>query len=285
MLANRNNNKRAFLSIEVYEILDEAAGNQCSIQELLDTFEMEEDKSYLFSILEKLLDAEMIQQEAKTNTNIKYETASLILTNRCNLSCIHCCQDAGGDKNTDELGTEEWLCIIDKIKKLKIQTITVTGGEVLLRKDMEQISRYLRKGYEGHLVLITNGTLINAENAKYLAELYDHISISMDGCNEELTNFIRGKGVYEKVLGAINILHDEGYKNISLSAILPNSLEVEKEFEGMCEKLEVKPEVRCLSKKGRGGKNYALIQRKFEEYVKKKNIRSMYLKKAKLRPT
>lgn len=126
MLANRNNNKRAFLSIEAYEILDEAAGNQCSIQELLDTFEMEEDKSYLFSILEKLLDAEMIQQEAKTNTNIKYETASLILTNRCNLSCIHCCQDAGGDKNTDELGTEEWLCIIDKIKKLKIQTITVT---------------------------------------------------------------------------------------------------------------------------------------------------------------
>ena len=105
-------------------------------------------------------------------------------------------------------------------------------------------------------------------------------------CHLKMTNCFSVDGLpYEKVLGAINILHDEGYKNISLSAILPNSLEVEKEFEGMCEKLEVKPEVRCLSKKGRGGKNYALIQRKFEEYVKKKNIRSMYLKKAKLRPT
>lgn len=267
LLANRND-KRVFLSSEVYGILDEAIEKGWSVQKLLDIFDTKEDREYLLDVLDKLLGAGIIQQK-EDSEQYEYETASLILTDRCNLTCIHCCQNANAKSNTAELKTEEWLHIIDKIKQMNIESVTVTGGETLIREDMERISRHLRTNYSGHLILITNGTLINSRNVKYLIEVYNHISISMDGCNEELTGFIRGKGVYKKVIEAINLLHGEGYKSISLSAILPNSLDVEKEFEVLCEKLGVKPEIRCISKKGRGGDNYALMQEKFSEYIKR----------------
>lgn len=62
----------------------------------------------------------------------------LLLTNRCNLKCIHCCADAA-DENSEvyrrEMSTQEWTGIIDKIVDIEPGGIVLTGGEPLLRKD------------------------------------------------------------------------------------------------------------------------------------------------------
>lgn len=274
ILANRTNNKWATLSLEVYEILVEAIGSKLSVRGLLDTFEDKEDKQYLLSVLEKLLNSNIVVQDDRSTPVSRYEFVSLVLTNRCNLSCIHCCADANSNIQNAELTTDEWMHVISVIKSMGIKNITITGGEPLIREDIERISKYLRKNFKGNLTLMTNGLLINTENVDYLTDIYDHISISIDGCNKEMTSFIRGEGTYEKVIQTIKFLKDRHFENISLSAILPNSLEVEKEFENLCESLNVKAEIRYFSKRGRGGKNYRILAEEFQNYISKNNYHS-----------
>lgn len=268
LIANRENDKRVILSLEVYGILLEAIEKKKNILRLLEEFELVQDKEYLLSLFEKLYEAEMIVEQNKRNLkNDAYESATLMLTEQCNLSCIHCCQNAQKEKKSNGLSTEEWVSIIEKVIRMGVKTITITGGEALLRKDIKIINQYLRKNFKGEILLLTNGTLINKKNVDSLIQTYDHISISIDGCNEELTRFIRGKGVYEKVLEVINLLHKKEFYNISLSAILPSSIEVEKEFEVLCSELKVSPQIRYLTKMGRAGKNFEIMQEKFKKYI------------------
>ena len=66
------------------------------------------------------------------------------LTRRCNLACAHCYLDAkilrAGD--ADELGTAEVEALLDDVATLGHGTMVVlTGGEPLLRKDLEILIR------------------------------------------------------------------------------------------------------------------------------------------------
>ena len=63
------------------------------------------------------------------------------ITLKCNLKCLHCYASAG-DKNKDELKTEDCLNIIDQLSEIKVPTILFSGGEPLLRHDIYEIAEY-----------------------------------------------------------------------------------------------------------------------------------------------
>ena len=54
------------------------------------------------------------------------------ITDRCNFRCKHCF----ANKNDFELKVQTWKKIFDSICKNKIESITITGGEPLLYKDL-----------------------------------------------------------------------------------------------------------------------------------------------------
>ena len=54
------------------------------------------------------------------------------ITDRCNFRCKHCFEN----KNDLELKPSSWKKIFENICKDKIQSITITGGEPLLYKDL-----------------------------------------------------------------------------------------------------------------------------------------------------
>ncbi len=64
------------------------------------------------------------------------------LTRRCNLRCRHCYLTDYDDN--DELSTREWLKELDEIASLGGVAFTISGGEALLRDDVEEISRARR---------------------------------------------------------------------------------------------------------------------------------------------
>lgn len=67
------------------------------------------------------------------------------LTRRCNLRCAHCYLDAGARDagGPGELSTAEVLAVIERIASLSNETmIVLTGGEPLLRRDLETIARH-----------------------------------------------------------------------------------------------------------------------------------------------
>ena len=64
------------------------------------------------------------------------------LTFACNMRCRHCGSGAGGVRNRrhGELSTERALELCDELAALGNERITLSGGELLLRRDWDQIA-------------------------------------------------------------------------------------------------------------------------------------------------
>jgi MoaA/NifB/PqqE/SkfB family radical SAM enzyme len=122
-------------------------------------------------------------------------------TMRCNLSCIGCY--ANSYTKTDDLEFEIVDRIIEEGKKAGVAFFTILGGEPFIRDDLFYI---YQKHNDAFFHVYTNGTLINDEVAGKLAELGNVMpEVSIEGFEEE-TDERRGKGVYRKVLKAIENL-------------------------------------------------------------------------------
>ncbi|MBC5746030.1 radical SAM protein [Lachnospiraceae bacterium MD308] len=233
----------------------------------------EEDQDIVSKIIEKLKMIGILIEEHQTE-NVKVQEVTLLLTGKCNFSCLHCCQDAEcGGKAQEELTYSEICRIIDKIEKLRIPYILLSGGEPMLRKDFFDIVSYIKKNYSGKLSMITNGSFINQNNLKFIVKNFDSISLSLDGCDKELTLAIRGKDVYDDVLLKADMLKKAGLKYVAISAILPPSREAEEKFDEICKTYNVKGEPRMYSMNGRGGLNAQKIQRIYDAYLEKKGYK------------
>jgi len=103
-------------------------------------------------------------------------------TTRCNLSCIHCGSDCSRDSSTKDMPLEDFLKALDTIEAPPANFIVVlTGGEPLLRKDIEQIGFEIRK--RGVMwSMVTNGMLYdNERHISLLNAGLGALTISLDG--------------------------------------------------------------------------------------------------------
>lgn len=116
----------------------------------------------------------------------------LNVTNRCNFRCAHCAFDSGIAK-MPELSLEEIATILKDTKELGGERFDITGGEPLLREDIEKIISIGKSlGYK--IELVTNGYLLSEEKLKRFKMLgLDGIAISLDGSNARVYNRIRRK--------------------------------------------------------------------------------------------
>ena len=87
----------------------------------------------------------------------------IALTYRCNNSCACCYSRCKPDNSAHELCTSDVKQIIDAFKtRAKLPFFSFTGGEPLLRDDLEELIRYaVSAGLSVNL--ITNGTLATAK--------------------------------------------------------------------------------------------------------------------------
>lgn len=130
------------------------------------------------------------------------------LTRRCNLRCAHCYLDAGtrADGGRDELTTAEVKTALDDIAALSDETMVVlTGGEPLLRLDIEAIARH---GATLGLMMVvgTNGTGLNDARVADLAKAgVSGVGISLDSLDAAHHDGFRGSsGAWDKTMAAID---------------------------------------------------------------------------------
>jgi len=135
------------------------------------------------------------------------------ITERCNLRCRHCYQDPVLIKN--ELDIKDLSKILEKfIKQIKTWRlpkeavrISFTGGEPLVKKGFLKL---LQKCYQNrdkfHYGVLTNGIFLDEKTVADLKKLkVDYVQISLEGM-EKTNDYLRGKGVYEKVIKGIKLL-------------------------------------------------------------------------------
>lgn len=138
--------------------------------------------------------------------------AHLDLTYRCNLRCIHC-YVFGPDKNRAELDTSEMKSILDQLANAGTLYLTLSGGEILVRKDFLEIASYARK-LNFALRLLTNGTLINGETAGRIASLNPQlVGMSIYSANPIIHDRVTGQvGSLQKSLSAAAMLRERNVK-------------------------------------------------------------------------
>lgn len=115
-------------------------------------------------------------------------------TLRCNLNCLHCGSDCKKDASTKDMPVEDFFKALDQLEGVvnpNTTTVVLTGGEALLRKDLEQVGKQLyQRGFPWGIV--TNGQLLTE---KKLQQLLDSgmraLTISLDGF-ENSHNWLRG---------------------------------------------------------------------------------------------
>lgn len=132
-------------------------------------------------------------------------TVHLNLTNYCNLYCIYCYAEERNELGS-KLQLKDYLNLINSVNSItKNAEIVLTGGEPLLAKYALEVAEYAkRKGNQVHL--LSNGTLIDDNNAKQIAEVFSLIKISMDGATPEIHDFHRGEGAFYKTIKGIDLL-------------------------------------------------------------------------------
>lgn len=129
---------------------------------------------------------------------------SLELTNRCNFRCAHCyIPDFDAP---DGLSTERILELLDELASMGTLFLALTGGEPLLRDDWAEIARRARElGF--HVLLLTNGALIDEAAAALMAELRLQVRVSFHAGDPETFDRVTGRpGSFGRVLDRVRLL-------------------------------------------------------------------------------
>ena len=154
------------------------------------------------------------------------------LTRRCNLACAHCYLDAvtRSDGDADEMTTAEVTAVLDDIAALSNETMVVlTGGEPLLRRDIEALARH-GTGLGLMMVVGTNGTALTEARVESLKEAgIAGVGISLDSLDPAWHDGFRGMpGAWERTMAAIDACRKGGLRfQLHFSVMEQNAAELE----------------------------------------------------------
>lgn len=130
---------------------------------------------------------------------------NLEVTKRCNARCDFC--SYWKEKAPAELDN-----YVEVIRKLNPLSVGITGGEPLLRKDLEKIISSLRREF-GHIFisLVTNGSLLTPDRGISLWEAgLDELSVSLDYVDARYDRERKIKGLSANILSVAPALRESG---------------------------------------------------------------------------
>jgi cyclic pyranopterin phosphate synthase len=147
------------------------------------------------------------------------------LTDRCNFRCFYCLPHGEPPIAPKEqmLSFEEIEYVCEIFVSLGIEKLRLTGGEPMLRRDIETIIRKLSR-FKGKglidLALTTNGYFL-PERARSLKEAgLDRVTISVDSLKGDVFKRMTGVDVLEKVLAGIAAAKEAGLDPIKINAVI-----------------------------------------------------------------
>src|SRR5688500_1045439 len=147
------------------------------------------------------------------------------LTDRCNFRCFYCLPHGEPPIAPKEkmLSYEEIDYVCDIFVSLGIEKIRLTGGEPMMRRDIETIIRKLAqlkpRGLQD-LALTTNGYFL-PDRARGLKDAgLDRVTISLDSLKRSVFKEMTGVDVLEKVLAGIAAAKKAGLEPIKINAVI-----------------------------------------------------------------
>ena len=126
----------------------------------------------------------------------------------CNQKCVHCYAAGQELSEEEELSTEEWKKILDKIHEAGIPQVTFTGGEPTMRDDLIELIKYSRWFVSR---LNTNGIKLTEDYCRRLHEAeLDSVQITFYSADADVHNRLVGAERYEETVKGIDNALKEG---------------------------------------------------------------------------
>jgi len=205
----------------------------------------------------------------------------IALTPRCNLKCIYCHHEGEIDPQR-EIPAEMAINAARAAADLGVRSLKFTGGEPLLRQDLESLISQMPQ--ELDISLTTNGIFL-AEQAQDLAEAgLDRLNISLDSLKPGTYRAITGgrKGDLERVLAGIDAAKGAGLEPIKINVVvlkknepqIPDLIEFSRQ-KGMILQLIELLDLRGLGISG----DIERIERGLQEWADRITMREMHRRK------
>ncbi|MGZ0747647.1 MULTISPECIES: GTP 3',8-cyclase MoaA [unclassified Haloparvum] len=146
------------------------------------------------------------------------------LTDRCNFDCVYCHNEGLGDTRgpmdpqDDEMDTDDVVRFLEVVAEYGVEKVKFTGGEPMLRDDLEEIIRRTPDHME--VSMTTNGTFLpgRAEDLKEAG--LDRVNVSQDALDPDEFAEITKSGAYDEVLKGVEAAVDAGLDPVKLNMVV-----------------------------------------------------------------
>ena len=114
------------------------------------------------------------------------------LTHRCPLHCPYCSNPLELIRANAELATDDWKRVFSEARALGVLQLGLSGGEPLLRKDLEELTAHARS-VGLYSTLVTSGLGLTRSRAERLkATGLEHVQISLQDSDPVMAERIAG---------------------------------------------------------------------------------------------
>jgi pyrroloquinoline quinone biosynthesis protein E len=139
------------------------------------------------------------------------------ITHRCPLHCVYCSNPL--ELKADELATEDWTRVLEQARELGVVQLHLSGGEPLVRRDLERIVRKARE-LDFYSNLITSGIGLSQDRARTLAACgLDSVQLSLQAAAPDLSDRIGGRRAFAEKQEAAAIIRKAGLP-LSMNVVL-----------------------------------------------------------------
>jgi cyclic pyranopterin phosphate synthase len=154
------------------------------------------------------------------------------VTDRCNFRCTYCMPKEVFDQNYPYLAQQELLSFeeIDRLARifvsLGVEKIRLTGGEPLLRKNLEKLIALLAEirtpqNQTLDLTLTTNGSLLSKKSALLKAAGLQRLTVSLDALDDVIFKKMNDVDYpVSDVLKGIEAAHQAGFEGIKVNMVV-----------------------------------------------------------------
>jgi cyclic pyranopterin phosphate synthase len=146
------------------------------------------------------------------------------LTDRCNFDCVYCHNEGLGDTRgpmdarDDEMRTDDVVRFLEVAREFDVEAVKFTGGEPMLREDLEEIVRRTPDGMETSLT--TNGTYLPDRAPDLVDAGLDRVNVSQDALDQEAFAQVTQSGEYEAVIEGVEAALDAGLQPVKLNMVV-----------------------------------------------------------------
>lgn len=194
------------------------------------------------------------------------------VTDKCNLKCFYCRPDNSEFVPHDEiLRYEEIAKLVKVMTKYGLKKVRITGGEPLVRPQLEELVKMLKSIPQITDVSLTTNAVTLSKHAEKLRKAgLDRLNISIDSLKPDLF-FQITKGRLEDVLEGIKVSKKLGYDPIKVNAVIVKGLNEDEALDFVEFGKEYGVEVRFIEMMPIGGEQINWSEDKVQPLVRIKS--------------